>query len=100
MLEGAPGRLDPLAGPPLPGVVAAAGDRRENYQWSAVPIGVREMSDYLDTALAWREAGSALPFATVRIADDSVLGSTRFFLFERWSWPAAHREAPRAGPDG
>jgi len=59
-----------------------------------------EMAQYVDLALGWREAGSALPFATVRTADDTVIGSTRFFLLERWAWPAGHPHARRGGFDG
>jgi RimJ/RimL family protein N-acetyltransferase len=100
VLEGARVRLEPLARSHLDALVAAAGDSRESFPWSAVPLGVREMSEYVDTALAWQQAGTALPFATVRIADGSVIGSTRFFLIERWSWPVGHREAARSGADG
>ncbi|HEX8784341.1 MAG TPA: GNAT family protein, partial [Steroidobacteraceae bacterium] len=70
------------------------------YRWSSIPQGVMEMAQYVDTALGWREAGSALPFATVRTGDDTVIGSTRFFLLERWAWPAGHPQPPRTGPDG
>ncbi len=45
---------------------------------------------YVETALAWQEAGTAVPFAIVRQQDDVVIGSTRFFNLERWSWPPAH----------
>jgi RimJ/RimL family protein N-acetyltransferase len=31
-----------------------------------------------------------VPFATVRIEDGVVIGSTRFFDLERWAWPAGH----------
>ena len=48
------------------------------------------MTQYVDTALAWREAGNALAFATVRAADGVVIGSSRLFLIERWPWPAGH----------
>jgi RimJ/RimL family protein N-acetyltransferase len=43
---------------------------------------------YIDTALAWREAGTAIAFATVRREDNAVIGSTRFWNLERWVWPA------------
>jgi RimJ/RimL family protein N-acetyltransferase len=35
----------------------------------------------------------------VRIADARVIGSSRFFLLERWEWPAGHLEAARTTPD-
>ena len=38
----------------------------------------------------------ALPFAVVRTADDTVIGSTRFFDFGYWAWPDGRA---RTGPD-
>jgi RimJ/RimL family protein N-acetyltransferase len=49
--------------------------------------------------MSWREAGTAYPFAVVRIEDGIVLGSTRFFNVERWLWPEGHARHGRAGPD-
>ena len=37
--------------------------------------------------------------ATVRVSDDKVIGSSRFFLMERWPWPAEHPRSRHAGPD-
>ena len=98
-LAGTHVRLEPLARAHIPGLVAAAGRDLALYQWSFVPQDTAAMAQYVETALEWREAGTALPFATVRIADGTVIGSTRFFLIERWPWPAGHSQAQRAGPD-
>jgi RimJ/RimL family protein N-acetyltransferase len=92
-------RLEPLAHTHIPGLVAAAREDPALYRWSTVPQGVIEMAQYVDTALGWREEGSALPFATVRAEDDTVIGSTRFFLLERWAWPAGHPHSRRNGFD-
>ena len=100
ILAGRHVRLEPLAHTHIPGLVAAAREDPTLYRWSAIPQGVVEMAQYVDTALGWREAGTALPFATVRTEDDTVVGSTRFFLLERWGWPAGHPLAQRGGYDG
>jgi RimJ/RimL family protein N-acetyltransferase len=100
VLSGSHVRLEPLEMSHVPGLVAAAGQDPALYEWSAVPQGVPAMAQYVDTALAWHEAGSALAFATVRVADGAVIGSSRFFDIERWPWPAAHPGAGRVGPDG
>ena len=100
VLSGSHVRLEPLQMSHVPGLVAAAGQDLALYEWSAVPQGVPAMAQYVDTALAWHEAGSALAFATVRIADGAVIGSSRFFDIERWPWPAGHPGAGRGGPDG
>lgn len=60
------------------------------YQWSPIPQGKAAATAYVDTALAWQDAGTAVPFATVRIADSVVIGSTRFFNIDRWAWPQDH----------
>jgi RimJ/RimL family protein N-acetyltransferase len=100
LLHGTHVRLEPLERAHLPGLVAAAGRDLALYQWSAVPQGTADMARYVESALTGREAGTALPFATVRIADGAVVGSSRFFDIERWSWPSGHARAARAGPDG
>jgi RimJ/RimL family protein N-acetyltransferase len=98
-LIGAHVRLEPLAMNHLDGLVAAAAVDPALYHWSAVPVGHEAVSQYIETALAWREAGKAVPFATVRIADGAVLGSTRFFDIESWAWPEGHARHGRQFPD-
>jgi N-acetyltransferase len=100
LLSGTHVRLEPLARSHVPALVAAARENPALYQWSDIPQGVAEMAHYVDVAIASRETGTALPFATVRVADDTVIGSTRFFLIERWAWPAGHPGARRSGADG
>src|ERR1700741_3567885 len=83
-------RLEPLDYRHVDGLVVAAAADPSLYQWSPVPQGRVEVSSYVDTALAWRNAGSAVPFAIVRADDGVVIGSTRFWNLERWSWPQGH----------
>jgi len=83
----------------LDGLVAAAAAHPALYQWSPVPQSREAAFAYIETALAWREAGKAVPFATVRIADGAVLGSTRFFDIESWAWPEGHARHGRQLPD-
>ena len=92
-------RLEPLARSHIEGLLAAARQDLSLYRWSTIPQSVIEMAQYVDAALAERDEGTALPFATVRVADGGVIGSPRFFLMERWAWPAGHTMARRAGPD-
>ena len=54
---------------------------------------------YVNTALAWRDAGTAVPFAIVSLNDGCVIGSTRFWNIERWAWPAGHARHGRNYPD-
>jgi RimJ/RimL family protein N-acetyltransferase len=87
-------RLEPLERRHVDGLVAASGGDTELYQWSPVPQSKVEATSYVDTALAWQDAGTAVPFAIVRANDGVVIGSTRFFDLERWAWPQGH---PRHG---
>jgi RimJ/RimL family protein N-acetyltransferase len=87
-------RLEPLDHRHVDGLVAASATDPSLYQWSPVPQGKVEATNYVDTALAWRNAGIALPFAIIRVDDGAVIGSTRFFNLERWLWPQGH---PRYG---
>jgi N-acetyltransferase len=99
LLQGKHVRLEPLERHHAEGLAAAAAADPSLYQWSPVPQGESEARKYIDTALAWRDAGTAVPFATVRVDDGTVIGSTRFFNLERWSWPPGHASHGRSAPD-
>jgi N-acetyltransferase len=89
-------RLEPLGYQHVPGLVAAAADGAELYRWSAVPQDEAQVRAYVETAIAAQEGGTAVPFAVVRAADDTVIGSTRFWDLAWWPWPDGR---DRAGPD-
>jgi len=89
-------RLEPLGNHHVPALAAAADGGGELYRWSAVPRDEAQVRRYVQTAVAAREAGRAVPFAVVRLADEQVIGSTRFFDLDHWAWPAGLR---RTGPD-
>jgi N-acetyltransferase len=93
-------RLEPLGHIHRNGIVAAAaaGDPAL-YQWSPVPRCEAEARKYIDTALAWNAAGTAVPFAIVRRADNAVIGSTRYWNIEHWAWPPGHASYGRSTPD-
>ena len=99
VLTGKHVRLEPLALRHVDGLVAAAAGDRSLYQWSPVPQTKADAITYVETALSWQNAGSALPFATVRVEDGVVIGSTRFFNLERWAWPPGHPLNGRNTPD-
>ncbi|MFZ0815769.1 MAG: GNAT family protein [Candidatus Sulfotelmatobacter sp.] len=92
-------RLEPLDRHHTNGLAASSADDVSLYQWSPVPQGKLEATAYINTALAWRDAGTAVPFAIVKLNDASVIGSTRFWNIERWSWPPGHARHGRAHPD-
>lgn len=54
---------------------------------------------YIDTALAWQQAGTAVPFAIVRKDSGEIVGSSRCWNIERWAWPKGHPSYNRSFPD-
>ncbi len=92
-------RLEELEHRHLDGLVQAAAAEPALYRWTPVPQGAAQAREYIDTALAWKDAGTALPFAIVRAGDGVVIGSTRFFNLEQWAWPAGHERHGRRAPD-
>jgi len=99
VLQGKHVRLEPLGESHIDGLATAAGNERELYQWSPVPQEKFEAAKYVETALSWRNALTAVPFATVRMKDGVVIGSTRFWNLEHWSWPKGHPSHGRREPD-
>jgi RimJ/RimL family protein N-acetyltransferase len=92
-------RLEPLGRGHIDGLVAASAADPSLYHWSPVPQGKTEATAYVETALAWRDAGTAVPFAILRLDDGTVIGSTRFFDLGRWLWPQGHPRFGRNIPD-
>jgi RimJ/RimL family protein N-acetyltransferase len=67
----------------------------ELWRWTVQPVStLEEMRAYIQTALADRASGVALPFATIEKATGRVIGSTRFGNIDRvnrhveigWTW--------------
>jgi RimJ/RimL family protein N-acetyltransferase len=83
-------RLEPLDYCHVQGLVDAAAADPALYQWTPVPQGEVAARRYIEIVLGWRDAGTAVPFAIVRVEDGTVLGSTRFWNIERWAWPEGH----------
>ena len=92
-------RLEPLESRHAAGLAAASAEDPSLYRWSPIPQGRAEAEAYIATAHAWREAGAAVSFATVRASDGVVIGSTRFFNLEQWAWPKGHALYGRETPD-
>ena len=89
-LEGQFVRLEPLGLHHVDALLAAARVDPSLYQWTAVAQDRAGMQAYVETALSWQEAGTAMPFAIARRADGAVIGSTRFFDVGRLPWPPGH----------
>jgi RimJ/RimL family protein N-acetyltransferase len=93
-LEGRYVRLEPLSREHLEGIFAA-GSFEEIWTWLSVrPVGRAGFERWLDDALAARDAGSEVPFATFDRASDEIVGATRYLNIAResrrleigWTW--------------
>jgi N-acetyltransferase len=87
-------RLEPLGLHHVPGLLKAAAQDPSLYQWVLVPQDEPAMRRHVEDALAARARGIAVPFAVVRLADETVIGSTRFHWLDYWP-----RSEPRDAPD-
>jgi RimJ/RimL family protein N-acetyltransferase len=92
-------RLEPIGLDHADGLAAASAIDPALYNWSPVPQGRDEAVRYIETALAMRDSGKAIPFATVRISDATIVGSTRFFDIESFAWPVGHQRHNLPTPD-
>jgi RimJ/RimL family protein N-acetyltransferase len=98
-LTGNYARLEPLGLHHVNSLLAAANADPSLYKWTVVPQTRETIQAYVETAIALREAGKGLAFATVRIADGAVIGATRYFDMERWAWPSGHARNGNPHPD-
>jgi len=77
-LEGRHVRLEPLTMAHHAPLCAVADDP-DIWRWISPPAQTSEsMRDFIETALQWQQAGTALPFATIDKASGRAIGSTRF----------------------
>ena len=107
-LEGRLVRLEPLSLDHVPGL-AAVGLEPAIWRWTlARPSSVGDLRAWAETAIANRDAGTELPFATIDRSTGRPIGSSRFMsivlehrrLEIGWTWVAppwqrsgANREA-------
>jgi len=96
-------RLEPLSPSHASALHAVVQEDPDLYAWNVVPRDRATMESYIADALSGFSQGHMLPFAIVRRAhgshDERVVGCTRFFNIERWTWPPGHAEHGRAAPD-
>jgi N-acetyltransferase len=99
VLQGRHVRLEPLERHHIDALAAASAGDPALYRWSPIPLGAPAAATYVETALALRAEGKAMPFVIVRVSDGMIIGSARFFDIERWAWPSGHPRSARLTPD-
>jgi N-acetyltransferase len=93
-------RLEPLHLRHAAGLARAASGAGDLYRMTFVPDSEEEAVSYIESARALRAARSAAPFAVIRLADETVIGSTRLWDLTWWDWPEDHPRHGHEGPDG
>lgn len=91
-------RLEPLTLGHVPALVAAVNEEPASFRFSTAPDTEAAMSAWVRDALAAREAGRELPFATYSFAHERIVGSTRFYELECWRSPLESSQRD-PGPD-
>ena len=92
-------RLEPLELIHTEGLALAAEGNQELFRWTVVPQGVEAMTQYVQSAIEQRNAGTGLPFVIISNDDGAIKGSTRFWNIAYWPWPSQTSEFGRTAPD-
>lgn len=92
-------RLEPLEQRHIAGLAEASADAGDLYRMTTVPTSEAAAARYVALAEATRAAGTAAPFAVIRLADQTVIGSTRLWDLQWWLWPEGHSRHGHEGPD-
>jgi RimJ/RimL family protein N-acetyltransferase len=82
VLEGSVVRLEPLSVDHLQGLISVGLDA-DIWRWMPVAIQTPgDMRTYIETALAGRDSGREMPFATIEADSGRVIGGTRYLNIE------------------
>jgi RimJ/RimL family protein N-acetyltransferase len=93
-LEGQHVRLEPLKAHHVEPLLKAARDPKIWEFTTVVMSTAADIQKYVETALDWQNAGTAVPFVTMERGSHRVIGSTRFANIDRdhrraeigWTW--------------
>lgn len=91
-------RLEPLSVDHADVLATAAAPDRATYGFTTVPDGTDGAQQYIEAALARQATSREMPFAVRRLADDQVVGSTRFLDLDVFTWPAPSPAVSGTGP--
>ncbi len=84
-LSGRSVQLEPLGLDHRDGLLAAADEDRSTYAFTDVPADAPAMEHYIRKLLAEHAGANVLPFAQRRLADDRLVGCTRYLDIRWWA---------------
>lgn len=99
ILQGKFIKLEPLGFNHTDGLAEASAGNEALYSWTPVPQGKTAAINYIQTAIAMRDAGTSIPFAIIDQENGLFKGSTRFWNIEYWPWPEGHPRFANKTPD-
>lgn len=76
-------RLEPIRIEHVRELYAAANEDRSMYSFTTVPQSLEEVEVYVAALLDLWEAGEAVPFVQIDVADDRVVGVTRYLTIRQ-----------------
>lgn len=98
VLESPHVRLEPYSLSHLEGLIQAASEPRDSFQFTRVPQpNVDDMRNEIDLSLADQAEGKSLPFVIIARDSDEVAGSTKLMNAEYWQRQGGM--APSETPD-
>jgi RimJ/RimL family protein N-acetyltransferase len=92
-------QLEPLTAGHAGALATAAAEDRASYGFTWVPDGLDDAHRYVEAALAHQAGGRALPWAVRWVADDRIVGCTRFLDLEVFGWPPPWPPGVGIGPE-
>ena len=96
VLAGTHVRLEPTTLAHIDGLVAAASEERSTYGFTGVPTDRADARLHVAAMLDDASHDRAVPFTTFRIADDAIVGCTRYLTL-RWFYGRAEPDAVEIG---
>lgn len=99
-LEGRLVRLEPLTKDAVDDLLKAARENGATVPFTLIPQDHAAMDEYVAAALDDQSAGRALAFVTRSLAEDRVVGCTRFLDLDYWQGPLAWPPGVGRGPVG
>ncbi len=91
-------QLEPLVADHAEPLAAAAAEDRHSYAYTWVPDGPADAERYVQAALEHQGAGRALVHVVRKLADDRIVGTTRFLDLEVFTWSPPWPPGVARGP--
>jgi N-acetyltransferase len=98
-LQGQLVRLEPLESGHAAALAEAAAENRASYGFTWVPDGLADARRYVANALDYQATGHAVPFVVRRLADERLVGATKFLDLAVFTWPPPWPPGVTLGPE-